>query len=96
MKLIVFYMFTIILELKSYLYQKLLFISTGGMIGSGWLFSPYYGYQTAGVGVILSWFLTALLTLLVALCFAEVAKLSKQFVTKIYTPLTQNSLIIYK
>ncbi|KEI35699.1 amino acid transporter [Francisella sp. W12-1067] len=53
----------------------IVFISTGGMIGSGWLFSPYYGYQTAGVGVILSWFLTALLTLLVALCFAEVASM---------------------
>ncbi|WP_150468180.1 APC family permease [Francisella sp. SYW-9] len=53
----------------------IVFISTGGMIGSGWLFSPYYGFQTAGQGVIISWFITAFLTLLVALCFAEVASM---------------------
>ena len=55
--------------------MAVIFISTGGMIGSGWLFSPYYGFQTAGQGVIISWFITALLTLLVALCFAEVASM---------------------
>ncbi|MDE4957285.1 amino acid permease, partial [Francisella tularensis subsp. holarctica] len=48
---------------------------TGGMMGSGCLFSPYYGFQTAGQGVIISWFIPALLTLLVALCFAEVASM---------------------
>lgn len=45
--------------------MAVVFISTGGMIGSGWLFSPYYGFQTAGQGVIISWFIKALLTLLV-------------------------------
>lgn len=55
--------------------MAVVFISTGGMIGSGWLFSPYYGFQTAGQGVIISWFIKALLTLLVALCFAEVASM---------------------
>ncbi|MED7788788.1 APC family permease [Francisella sp. 19X1-34] len=55
--------------------MAIIFISTGGMIGSGWLFSPYYGFQTAGQGVIISWFITAFLTLLVALCFAEVASM---------------------
>lgn len=55
--------------------MAVIFISTGGMIGSGWLFSPYYGFQTAGQGVIISWFITAFLTLLVALCFAEVASM---------------------
>lgn len=54
---------------------SIIFISTGGMIGSGWLFAPYYGYQTAGVGVIFSWLITALLTLFVAVCFAEVASM---------------------
>ncbi|MDE4969614.1 APC family permease, partial [Francisella tularensis subsp. holarctica] len=34
-----------------------------------------YGFQTAGHGVIISWFITALLTLLVALGFAEVASM---------------------
>lgn len=55
--------------------MAVIFISTGGMIGSGWLFSPYYGFQTAGQGVIISWLITAFLTLLVALCFAEVASM---------------------
>ena len=52
---------------------QLILLSTGGMIGSGWLFSPYYGFQTAGTGVLLSWTLTALLTLIIGLAFAEVA-----------------------
>jgi len=54
---------------------SVIFISTGGMIGSGWLFSPYYGYQTAGGGVIFSWLITAMLTLFIAVCFAEVASM---------------------
>ncbi|MDE5000750.1 APC family permease, partial [Francisella tularensis subsp. holarctica] len=45
--------------------MAVVFISTGGMIGSGWLFSPYYGFQSDGQGVIISWCLTALLALLV-------------------------------
>ena len=52
---------------------QLVLLSTGGMIGSGWLFSPYYGLQTAGSGVLISWAITALLTLLLGLTFAEVA-----------------------
>lgn len=51
----------------------LVLISTGGMIGSGWLFSPFYGLQTAGTGVLLSWLITAILTLIIGLTFAEVA-----------------------
>jgi amino acid transporter len=54
---------------------QLLLISTGGMIGAGWLFSPYYGFQTAGVGVLLSWLIIALLTLIIGLAFAEVMTL---------------------
>ncbi len=52
---------------------QLVLLATGGMIGSGWLFSPYYGLQTAGGGVILSWTITAIMTLIVGLTFAEVA-----------------------
>lgn len=52
---------------------QLMLLSTGGMIGAGWLFSPFYGFQTAGVGVLLSWVITAVLTLIIALSFAEVA-----------------------
>jgi len=51
---------------------QLALISTGGMIGCGWLFSPFYGYQTAGIGVIYSWFITAIITLIIGLSFAEV------------------------
>lgn len=50
---------------------QLILFSTGGMIGSGWLFAPFYGFQTAGVWVILSWIISALLTLVIALSFAE-------------------------
>jgi len=51
---------------------QLMLISTGGMIGAGWLFSPYYGFQMAGVGVLLSWALIAVLILIVGVSFAEV------------------------
>lgn len=51
---------------------QLMLISTGGMIGAGWLFSPYYGFQTAGVGVLLSWMIIAILTLIIGVAFAEV------------------------
>lgn len=54
---------------------QIVLLSTGGMIGSGWLFSPYYGVQTAGSGVILSWVIAAILTLLIGLSFAEVVTL---------------------
>lgn len=55
---------------------QLVLISTGGMIGAGWLFSPYYGFQTAGVGVLISWLIVALLTLIIGLSFAEVITLA--------------------
>lgn len=52
---------------------QLVLFSTGGMIGSGWLFSPFYGFQMAGVWVLLSWLITAVLTFIIALSFAESA-----------------------
>ncbi|WP_119328935.1 APC family permease [Cysteiniphilum halobium] len=51
---------------------ELILLSTGGMIGTGWLFSPYYGFESAGAWVILSWIITAFLIFLIALTFAEV------------------------
>ena len=54
---------------------QLTLLSTGGMIGAGWLFSPFYGFQTAGVGVIASWLITAVITGIIALSFAEVASI---------------------
>ena len=52
---------------------QLVLLSTGGMIGAGWLFSPYYGFQTAGVGVLISWIITIAITFVIGLSFAEVA-----------------------
>lgn len=54
---------------------QLMLMSTGGMIGAGWLFSPYYGFQTAGVGVLLSWLIISVLTLVIGIAFAEVVTL---------------------
>jgi amino acid transporter len=54
---------------------QLVLISTGGMIGAGWLFSPYYGFETAGAGVTISWLLVAIMTLVIGLSFAEVISL---------------------
>ncbi|MSP33861.1 MAG: APC family permease [Rickettsiales bacterium] len=54
---------------------QLMLMSTGGMIGAGWLFSPYYGFQTAGLGVLLSWLIIAVLTLIIGVAFAEVVTL---------------------
>ena len=54
---------------------QLMLMSTGGMIGAGWLFSPFYGFQTAGVGVLLSWVIIAVLTLIIGIAFAEVVTL---------------------
>jgi amino acid permease len=49
----------------------LLFISTGSVIGSAWLFAAMYAAQMAGPAAILSWILAAIATLLLALVYAE-------------------------
>ena len=50
---------------------QLALLSTGSMIGSGWLFSPFYGLQAAGGAVLLAWVLAAALSLVVSLSFAR-------------------------
>ncbi|MFC4892180.1 APC family permease [Pseudofrancisella aestuarii] len=50
----------------------LVLMSMGGMVGTGWLFSPYYVFQGAGVWAILSWIIAAVLILFIAFTFAEV------------------------
>ncbi len=50
---------------------QLALMSTGSMIGSGWLFSPFYGLQTAGGAVLLAWVLAAVVSLIVSLSFAR-------------------------
>lgn len=52
---------------------QVMLLSTGGMIGAGWLFSPYYGFHTAGIGVLLSWLIVAIMTFIIGLSFAEVS-----------------------
>lgn len=49
----------------------LLFVAVGGMVGSGWLFGPFYAARLAGPISIFSWILGGVLMLLIALTFAE-------------------------
>lgn len=60
-------------DLKKLSIFQIMLLSTGGMIGSGWLFSPYYGFHAAGLWVILSWAIVAVMTFIIALSFAEVS-----------------------
>ncbi|MFP3558257.1 APC family permease [Paraburkholderia sp. SIMBA_049] len=53
----------------------LLFASTTSMIGSGWLFGAYHASKIAGPLSIGSWVLGAVIIMLIALCFAELAAL---------------------
>ncbi|MCH2179917.1 MAG: APC family permease [Mariniblastus sp.] len=52
---------------------SLTLIAAGGILGSGWLFSPLLTAQLAGPASIISWMIGAVAMLLVALCFAEVS-----------------------
>lgn len=54
---------------------QLLLISSGGMLGAGWLFAPYYGFETAGTGIMFSWLMISLITIIIGLSFAEVVSL---------------------
>jgi len=51
----------------------LLFASTTSMIGSGWLFGAFDAARLAGPWSILSWVIGAVIVMLLALCFAELA-----------------------
>lgn len=53
----------------------LLFASTTSMIGSGWLFGSYHAAKIAGPLAIWSWVVGAVIIMLIALCFAELAAL---------------------
>lgn len=53
----------------------LLFASTTSIVGSGWLFGSYHAARIAGPLSIGSWVLGAVIILLIALCFAELAAL---------------------
>lgn len=49
----------------------LLFTAIGGIVGSGWLFGPFYAAKIAGPAALLSWVIGGLLMLVIALTFAE-------------------------
>jgi len=50
---------------------NILVASAGGMIGSGWLFSPYITAQMAGSNALISWVIAAVFMLFVALPLCE-------------------------
>lgn len=51
----------------------LLFAALGGMIGSGWLFGPFYAAQFAGPASVLSWVIGGCLMMVIAMTFAELS-----------------------
>lgn len=55
--------------------SSILLAAAGGMIGSGWLFSPLYAAQIAGPGALIAWFGAAVFMMLVALTLCELGAL---------------------
>jgi amino acid transporter len=52
---------------------SLLLFAVGGIVGSGWLFGPFFAAQIAGPAAILAWVVGGVLMMFVALTFAELA-----------------------
>ena len=50
---------------------NILIVSAGGMIGSGWLFSPFISAQIAGSNALVSWVIAAIFMLFIALPLCE-------------------------
>lgn len=50
---------------------NILIASAGGMIGSGWLFSPFISAQMAGSNALISWVIAAIFMLFIALPLCE-------------------------
>jgi amino acid transporter len=53
----------------------LLFASVSGIIGSGWLFAPFFAAKEAGPAAIIAWVIGYILILLLAISFAEISTL---------------------
>lgn len=51
----------------------LFMLSLNGIIGSGWLFAPFYAAQIAGPASLISWLIGGTAAILVALTFAELS-----------------------
>jgi len=54
---------------------NILIVSAGGMIGSGWLFSPFISAQMAGANSLISWIIAAVFMLLIALPLCELGSM---------------------
>ncbi len=54
---------------------NILIASAGGMIGSGWLFSPFISAQMAGSNSLVSWIIAAIFMLFVALPLCELGSM---------------------
>ena len=50
---------------------NILFVAAGGMIGSGWLFSPFISAQMAGPGALISWVIATIFMIFIALPLCE-------------------------
>ena len=50
---------------------NILIVAAGGMIGSGWLFTPFLGAQMAGPNALISWIIAAIFMLFIALPLCE-------------------------
>lgn len=55
--------------------MNVLVAAAGGMIGSGWLFSPFISAQIAGSNALISWIIAALFMLFIALPLCELGAL---------------------
>ncbi|MDI9358552.1 MAG: APC family permease [Phycisphaerales bacterium] len=55
---------------------SIVLMSCGSLIGCGWLFSPYYGLEVAGIGVLISWLIIFVITCIIGLTFAEVVSIA--------------------
>jgi len=53
----------------------LLMLSINGMVGSAWLFAPLYAAKIAGSAAIIAWLLGGIITVFIALTFAEISVL---------------------
>ncbi len=52
---------------------EMLYLSLGGIIGSGWLFGSLYADSVAGPASVLSWVIGGILVLFIGLTYAEIA-----------------------
>lgn len=53
----------------------LMFTAISGILGSAWLFGPFYAAQIAGPAAIVSWAIGAILMMIIAMTFAELTSM---------------------